>query len=160
MARSTSTNSIGFVDLPAQPVNIPYIVIQWDEEWVSFDYNEEAAPDIPSWSGSMLKLPYNVDVQESYNPDAVAIEYIGRKYPVGYYGTQKGVTGQWSCEVPKTDKETIYALRRLANYSGDVYIREPSGNGYNAQIKVSMQINHLNLTVPVSLSVTRVEGGI
>ena len=160
VARSTSTNSIGFVDLPAQPVNIPYIVIQWDEEWVSFDYNEEAAPDIPSWSGSMLKLPYNVDVQESYNPDAVAVEYIGRKYPVGYYGTQKGITGQWSCEVPKNDKETIYALRRLANYSGDVYVRETARNGYNAQIKVSMQINHLNLTVPVTLSITRVEGGI
>lgn len=160
VAQSTSTNEIGFIDLPAMPVNIPYIVVQWDEKWVNFDYNEEAAPDIPSWAGSMLKLPYNVDVSESYSPDTSAIEYAGRKYPVSYYGTQRGVSATWSCDVPKSDKETIFALRRLAAYMGDVYVREPSGVGYNAQITVSMNINHSEVVVPVSFSIKRVEGGI
>ena len=61
-------------------------------------------------------------------------------------------------EFDKEDKETLYTLRRLAIWSGDVYIREPSGNGYNANVKVSMSTKYKDLTIPVSLEVTRVEG--
>ena len=43
---------------------------------------------------------------------------------------------------------------------GDVYVREPSGNGYWANIKVSFNQKHLNVTIPVTLNVTRVEGGV
>lgn len=160
IARSTTTNTIGFIDIPGQPVNVSDIVIQWDEEYSQFDYSEAAEPDIPSWSGSMLRLHYNISVSESYSPDVERKEYTGRKYPVSYYGTQKGSSAQWSTEVPKTDVETIYALRRLAAYSGDVYVREPSGNGYNANINVSISFNYDSLVVPVSFSITRVEGGI
>lgn len=160
VAQSTETGAIGYVDLPGQPVNVPNIVIQWDEEWTQFDYSEPYAPDIPSWTGSMLKLPGNIDTSESYSPDSSAIEYIGRKYPVSYYGTQKGSTAQWSCEIAADDKETLYTIRRLAAYSGDVYVREPSGHGYNAQVKVSMSKTHNQMTIPVSFSITRVEGGI
>lgn len=160
VARNRSTSVVGFTDLPGIPVGEPSIVIQWNEAWSSFDYSEEVAPEIPSWTGSMLKLPYNVDVSESYAPDMSVVEYIGRKYPVSYYGTQRGSTASWSTEIPKSDKETIYALRRLAAWSGDVYVREPSGNGYNAQITVSMSIKHLDLTIPVSFSIKRVEGDV
>lgn len=158
VARNRATNVIGFTDLPGIPVNEPSIVIQWNEEWSMFDYSEEAAPEFPSWTGSMLKLSYNVDVSESYDPDRSVVEYIGRKYPVGYYGTQRGSSANWSTVIPKSDKETIYALRRLAAWNGDVYVREPSGNGYAAQISVSMSIKHKDVTIPVSFTVKRVEG--
>ncbi len=159
VARNRNTNEIGFTDLPGIPVDEPSIVIQWNEEWSEFDYSEEVAPEIPPWSGSMLRLPYNVDVSESYSPDTSAIEYIGRKYPVSYYGTQRGSTASWSTVIPKEDKKTIYALRRLSAWNGDVYVREPSGNGYTAQITLSMSIKHCDPAVPVSFSVKRVEGG-
>ena len=55
--------------------------------------------------------------------------------------------------------EDGYSLRRLSRWTGDVYVREPSGTGYWANIKVSLNIEHLAVTIPVSLSVTRVEGG-
>lgn len=160
VARNRNTNSIGFTDLPGIPVKEPSIVIQWNEDWVPFDNAEEASPDIPPWVGSMLKLPYNVDVTESYAPDTSAVEYIGRNHPVSYYGTQKGSSANWSTVIPKYDKETIYALRRLSSWAGDVYVREPSGNGYTAQITVSMSIKHLDVTIPVSFNVKRVEGGV
>ena len=92
--------------------------------------------------------------------DVSLIEYIGRKHPVSYYGTQRGETASWSAEIPKTDKETLYGLRRLANWDGDAYVREPSGTGYWANIKVSFSITHLEVTIPVSFDITRVEGGI
>ena len=41
--------------------------------------------------------------------DKSLVEYIGRKHPVSYYGTQVGQTQTWSVEIPKTDTETIYA---------------------------------------------------
>lgn len=158
VARNKNTNVIGFSDLPGIPVDEPSIVIQWNEEWSMFDYSEEVAPEIPSWTGSMLKLPYNVDISESYDPDRSVVEYIGRKYPVGYYGTQRGSSENWSTAIPKSDKETIYALRRLALWNGDVYVREPSGKGYTAQINVSMSIKHKDVIIPVSFNVKRVEG--
>lgn len=158
VARNITTSNIGFTDLPAQPVNEPSIVIQWNEAWSQFDYDEDSAPEIPFYAGSMLKLPYNVDTNENYDPDMTTVKYIGRKHPVSYYGTQKGSTATWNTVIPKSDKETIYALRRLAAWSGDVYVREPNGSGYTAQIKVSMSMKHLDLTVPITLDVTRVEG--
>ena len=156
----TSTGAVDYSDLPGRPVNEPCIVIQWGEKWSDFDYDENATPDVPPWTGSMVRLPYNVDVTEKSDPDVSLIEYIGRKNPVSYYGTQRGEGGQWSTEVDKNDVETIYALRRLKSWNGNVYVREPSGIGYWANITVSMSRKHLELTIPVSFSITRVEGGI
>ena len=159
VARNKNTSVSGYSDIPAMPVHEPSIVIQWDDNWTEFDYTEDAEFDMPPWTGSMVKLPYNVDVSESHDPDVSLIKYIGRANPVSYYGTQRGETANWSTEVPKHDKETLYALRRLSAWMGDVYVREPNGVGYWANIKVSMSINHLELSVPVSFTITRVEGG-
>lgn len=160
VSTDTTTGTMDYSDLPGVPVNEPSIVIQWDEQWTSYDYSEDVAPDVPSWTGSMVRLPYNVDVSEKSDPDVSLIEYIGRSNPVSYYGTQRGEGGSWSTVIDKKDKETIYALRRLKSWQGDVYVREPSGIGYWANIKVSMSIKHLDLTVPVSFEINRVEGGV
>lgn len=160
VATDTATGAVDYSDLPGQPVNEPSIVIQWDEDWSSFDYDEDAPAEVPPWTGSMVRLPYNVDVSEKSNPDVSLIEYIGRKNPVSYYGTQRGETGSWSTVIDKKDAETVYALRRLKSWNGDVYVREPSGIGYWANITVSMSRKHLDLTIPVSFEITRVEGGV
>ena len=62
--------------------------------------------------------------------------------------------------IPKDDKELLYAIRRLAKWKGDVYVREPYGTGYWASISVSYNLKYSDVTVPVSISLTRVEGGI
>ena len=158
VARNKSTSVNSYVDLPGIPVGEPAIVIQWDEKWTKFDYSGEDEVATPPWNGSMLKLPYNVDVSENFNKDTALIEYIGRRSPVSYYGTQQGVSMSLNTEFPADDKETLYTLRRLAAWDGDVYIREPSGNGYNANVTVSMSTKHKAVTIPVSIEVTRVEG--
>lgn len=158
VARHTNTNVNSYVDLPGIPVGEPSIVIQWDEKWSQFDYSGDDDLVTQPWTGSMVKLPYNVKVNEKFNLDKSLIEYIGRKSPVSYYGTQQGIGMSLSTEFPSDDKETLYTLRRLATYEGDVYIREPSGNGYNANVAVTMSSDRKALTVPVTLDVTRVEG--
>lgn len=159
VAKTKSTGAVSYCDVAGYPVGGTAVIIQWDEEWSSFDTTNEDGLEKPSWTGSMLKLPYNIDVSDSNSLDVALVEYIGRQHPVSYYGTQLGTTSTWNTTIPKDDKETIYALRRLAIWAGDVYVREPSGTGYWANVNVSFSMKHKDVTVPVTLSVTRVEGG-
>lgn len=159
VARDKNTGAISFYDPPGYPVGGESVIIQWDEYWSSFETSEEAALERPVWAGSMLKLPYNVDVSDTYQPEVELVNYIGRSHPVSYYGTHRGQTANWSMSIEKNDRETLYGLRRLANWMGDVYIREPSGSGYWANVKVSFSQTHNELTIPVTFEVTRVEGG-
>ena len=160
VATSKTTGAISYYDAPGYPVGGKAVIIQWDEDWSDFNATGEAELAQPPWSGSMLKLPYNIDVSDKNSIDVSLIKYIGRKRPVSYYGTQLGETSSWKVEIEKDDEETLYALRRLAIWTGDVYVREPSGSGYWANIAVSFSQTHRQLTIPVTLDITRVEGGI
>lgn len=160
VAKSNTTGTISYYDAPGYPVGENSVVIQWGEDWTYFDTSEEDELEQPVWSGSMLKLPYNIDVSDKFAPDVSLIEYAGREHPVSYYGTQKGYTSTWKVEIPKTDIETLYAIRRLAAWMEDVYVREPSGSGYWANITVSYSQTHRELIIPITFTVTRVEGGI
>lgn len=159
VATSKTTGSISYYDPPGQPVGGKEVIIQWDELWTNFDTNDEEELESPPWSGSMLKLPYNIDISESNSSDVSLIEYTGRKHPVSYYGTQLGYSATWNLEIQKDDKETLYGLRRLSKWMGDVYVREPSGSGYWANIAVSFSQKHCELTIPVTFNISQVEGG-
>lgn len=160
VARDESTGAISYSDIPGYPTGCKAAIIQWDEQWSAFDTTNEEAMEQPNWSGSMLILPYNIDISDSNAPDVSLIEYIGREHPVGYYGTHKGHASTWNMVIPHDDSETLYGIRRLQNYMGDVYVREPSGSGYWANVKVSYSKKHKEVTIPITLSITRVEGGI
>ena len=155
-----STGAVSFSDLAGYPIGEKSVIIQWDEDWTQFETSNEDEMEQPPWAGSLLKLPYNIDVSDKHDTDVSLVKYAGRKRPVSYYGTQLGETSSWKVEIPKSDKETLYAIRRLSIWTGDVYVREPSGTGYWANMKVSYDINHCELTIPVSFDITRVEGGL
>lgn len=161
VAKTKDTGLISYCDIDAVEVGQPGIVIQWSEKWSNFDYNnedEDSKLEVP-WAGSMLKLLYNVDTSESKQQDVSLIEYVGRQHPVSYYGTQLGENATWNTDIPADDKETLYALRRLSRWMGDVYVRESSGVGYWANVAVSLNRKHRDVTIPVTLTIKRVEGG-
>lgn len=160
IAITEATGAVCYYDMPGISVDEKCVVIQWNEDWTSFNTINDAELEESPWTGSMLKLPYNIDISDKHNSDVSLVEYIGRKHPVSYYGTQLGESATWSVEIAKSDKETLYALRRLKVYMGDVYVREPSGSGYWASISISFSQKHCETTIPVTLEVTRVEGGI
>jgi hypothetical protein len=141
------------------PINCTSIIIQWNEAWSTFDVTGEHDVGGPPWSGSLLVLPYNVNVADSRKRDVEFADYVGREHSVSYYGTKISEAPSWNVTIPKDDVETIYALRRLSLWSGDVYIREPSGMGFWANVGVSFNINHNEVTTQVTLAITRVEGG-
>lgn len=161
IAISKKTGAVSFTDVPGEPIGETSIILQWDEEWnnlVSSETNEADETEEPSWTGSRVILPYNIDVSDKNDIDVSLVKYVGRKRPVSYYGTQLGETSTWKTEIPHYDTDTLYALRRLAGWTGDVYVREPSGSGYWANISVSFSQNHCEATIPVTLEITRVEG--
>jgi len=160
VAKTKTTGTVSFCDIPGYPVGGKEVIIQWSEEWSTFDTSNEDELEKPTWSGSMLKLPYNIDVSDNHRNDVALIEYEGREHPVSYYGTQLGETSTWNVTIDKKDEETLYNIRRLARWMGDVYVREPSGSGYWASISVSYSQKHCEVTIPVTFSITRVSGGV
>ena len=157
VSTNTVTGATHYCDIPGYKVGCNSVIVQWDEAWKNFD-SDEVTDDVP-WNGSLLKLPYNIDISSKYSPDVSLVEYIGRENPVGYYGTQRGEGGTWNVVIPADDKDTIYALRRLARWMDNVYVREPSGIGYWANVIVTFSKKHRDLTIPVTLNITKVEGG-
>ena len=160
IAIDDKTGSISYTDIPGFYIGVKSIIIQWDEEWNNFSTTNSNSLKEQNWSGSILKLPYNIDVSDSNNIDVSLVEYIGRSHPVSYYGTQLGVSSTWNVDILKSDKDTLYGLRRLAIYPGDVYVREPSGSGYWASISVSFSQKHCEQIIPVTLNIKRVDGGV
>ena len=160
VATTVATGMVSYFDITGLEVGCTSVILQWNEEWTNFDTHGEEELAQPAWSGSMLKLPYNIDVSNNHRPDMVLVEYIGRDHPVSYYGTQVGETATWNMVIERDDKETLYALRRLSKWMGDVYVREPSGSGYWANVTVTFSQKHMDLTIPVTLEIARVEGGI
>ena len=160
VAIADSTGAVSYTDVPGYLIGETAVIIQWDEEWSSFDVDTEDELEDPVWSGSLLRLPYNIDISDKHASDVALIEYTGRKHPVTYYGTQRGESSTWNVDIPKDDKDTLYALRRLAIWMGDVYVREPSGSGYWANVNVSFSQKHCDPAIPVTLDITRVEGGV
>ena len=159
VAKDKSTSMVTYYDVPNVPVGEKAIIIQWDEPQSTFEATSAMLDDNIDRSQSLLRLPYNIDISDKREPEVSLIKYIGRKHPVSYYGTQLGETATWNTEIPKHDRETIYSLRRLSSWTGDVYVREPYGTGYWANVKVDFGRKHLELTIPVTISITRVEGG-
>lgn len=159
IATDTATGSIVYSDVAGLDINCPYVIVQWDDTWTPYEVTNDADLSSDNVSKSMLMIKGNIDVSDKYNSDASLVEYIGRSRPVSYYGTQLGETSSWSMEIPKSDKETLYALRRLAIWMGDCYVREPSGSGYWARVSVSFDQKHCELTIPITMDIKRVEGG-
>jgi hypothetical protein len=161
VAKENGTGAISYYDMPGHPIGEKSIVVQWDEGWSSWDGVDGLEDEFvtPPMTASILKLPYNVDVSESNSPDVELVEYIGRRHPVSYYGTQRGSTATWNAVIEKNDTTRLNLLRRLSIWDGNVYVREPSGTGYWANVTVSFGQKHRDLTIPVTLTIKRVEGG-
>lgn len=165
VAMSSNTGRIGYYDCPSVPVGVTSIIIQWDDAWSNYNTEDDDSAETntwtndPVWKGSLVKFPYNIGVSANYGMDVSLVEYIGRKHPVSYYGTQLGESASWTADIPRNDFETLYQLRRLAIYPGDCYVREPSGSGYWAQVTPSFNRNYDSMVIPVTLDITRVEGG-
>lgn len=155
-----STGEVVYDDLDSYPVGDVNCIIQWDEEWSSYNVDEDAdsLAEKPA-SSSMLKLPYNQDLSYSTQVECSTVNYIGRTHPVSYYGTQESTSVTWKVDIVRDDVETIYQLRRLQAYHGDVYVRDPTGFGCWANVVIDFERTYDSGAIPVTITITRVDGG-
>lgn len=110
------------------------------------------------WDAEMVRLPYNVKVSESYDPDVSLREYAGRSHPVSYFGTQRGQSGSWSAEIIKgSDADRRALVRTLNGHMAPAYVREPTGLGYWAYVKANLTRTYGDASESVSITVKRVE---
>lgn len=155
VSTNTETGGIAFADF-IETYAEPSVILQWNEKWSENVYSD----DEETFNGNILELPANIKLSDSNSNDVSLAEYIGRYRPVAYYGTQRGESLKISCEFPKTDTETLALVRQLMGYQGDVYVREPSGLGYWANVTISYNRNYKELSIPVSIDIKPVEGGV
>ena len=133
----------------------PGIVLQWNESWAEPENDSNGV----SFAGDRLVLPYNVDIAEQWDKESSLNMWAGNRHPVSRYGTQVGHTATWSCVINKYAKDgMLNEIRALGAHMGDVHVREPYGSSYMAHVTVSVTETHADAAIPVTLSVTRVEG--
>ena len=160
IAKNNQNGSISYHDTQSVKNNESAIIIQWSDKWTPFQTSESNGFIEPPWSGSLLRLPYNIEISNNNNVDVSLVNYIGRENPVSYYGEQKNESGSWKVDIPYDDKETLYMLRKLSIWNDDVYVREPSGIGYWANISIDYSTKYNDLVIPITINVRRVEGGV
>lgn len=158
VAEMSDTGQIIVEDTDAYPIESCNIVIQWDEKVVPVDDAEDSMSHV-MYAGNMIKMPYNIKTTENNTKDAELINYVGREQPVGYFGKAINDKSSMSCEILKEDTDTLDQLRLLSRWNDMVYIRELSGIGYWAQVSVSISRSYNSFTIPISLTVTRIDGG-
>lgn len=154
VAIDESTGAVGFADAIFNWKG-PGIVIQWDESFTEPSNDSDGI----EFSGHRVVLPFNVDVSEQWDKESSLNEWAGRKHPVSRYGTQRGHTATWSCDIVRYDGlSQTNEVRQLASYMGDCHVREPYGSGYMAHVQVSnVSYAHAEAAVHVTFAVTRVE---
>lgn len=170
VAMFNSTGVMDYDDTDYAPVDIPGLVLNWNEriDYRQGDENSTEFMEVVSmYDGDLLHLPYNMDVSESHNADVELVEYIGRPRAVAYYGTQRGESFTFRTEIPKehdeiaddyTSDETLQQLRRLSTFMGPVYVRESrSGLGFSAHVEVNIDDTHATRLVGVSITATPID---
>ena len=131
--------------------------IQWDERFSSITADEVDEEEL-EFVGTRIDGLYNLEFEESGSVQSEDVEYIGRKFPVSYYGTQKGYTATYQIEFPKEDVQTYRKARQLQGLLDDVYIREPSGVGFWAHCSsVRLSRSFDSMSVKLTVEAVRVD---
>ena len=151
IAARAADGSMGFVDESCY-VACESVVLQFETGLRSYAPGDE-------WDGSgLVELPYDIEVDEKYDPDAKLVAFIGNDDPTLYAGTQLGRTAGVSTRIVATDDpEVIERVRMLAGLRERCYYRDPTGLGFWAWAVPSLQWDGPDV-VSASFSVTRIMG--
>ena len=69
-----NTGNISYVDIPPYEIGVKSVIIQWGETWENLTVLGQDPVEQIEWAGSMLKLPYNIDVSDSNTMDVSLVE--------------------------------------------------------------------------------------
>ena len=104
-------------------------------------------------AGEQIELPYNIELQNSWNKDFKRTTYLGGS-----------VKGDWNPAVTRDlsantvilrsrDLDTQLAMRDLAGYAGPAHIRTPDGSSMSCDIQVRENWTYQSKRVTYSLTI-------
>ena len=127
-----------------------------DVDWADYPYELEGAALRIDWPGGSVELPYNLEVQDSYEKDFEPRTHLDGTVQ-GYWNRGVAMSSGMSTDVMALrDRDTIARLRELANHDGPVFVRTPDGAAYQANVNVSGLDSDGGPSTAVALDAVRV----
>lgn len=89
------------------------------------------------WEDGYVELPYNISIGDSYRKDFELRQHMDGSSD-GYWNPNIERSSSLSTDVIRITQESdIEMTRKLARYSGPVFVRTPIGSAYEADVQVS-----------------------
>jgi hypothetical protein len=125
--------------------------IAWLDVWHDLELKEA----IINFGGEQLVLPYNLELQSSWDKDFDETTYLN-----GH------IVGDWNAAVKRSSSvdsvflrndPRIETVRDLAVWNGLCHVRTPDGSSYSANVDVSESSSYSTKMVSFSFNSTRVD---
>jgi len=133
--------------------------VDGDTEWVDVPYNVRGHQIRFDWGdGRHLEVQYNLGMDDSYKKGFTVAPYLDGSR-IGDWDASVERKGSFSTQMVRlTTREEIDLVRELAQYAGPVYVRQPNGCAFAANVDVSKISEHYDsLVLDVSFDVERLD---
>lgn len=146
-----SNGGYRFVDVTANGDYTNATGIAWLDVWHDLEFKEA----IIDFGGEQLILPYNLELQSSWDKDFDETTYLN-----GH------IVGDWNAAVSRSisidsvflrNDPRIETIRDLAVWNGLCHVRTPDGSSYSANVNVSESSSYSTKMVSFSFNITRVD---
>ena len=146
-----SNGGYRFVDITANGDYTNATGIAWLDVWHDLELKEA----IIDFNGEQLILPYNLELQSSWDKDFDETTYLN-----GH------IVGDWNAAVSRSSSvdsvflrndPRIETIRDLAAWNGICHVRTPDGSSYSANVNVSESSSYSTKMVSFSFNITRVD---
>lgn len=146
-----SNGGYRFVDVTANGDYTNATGIAWLDVWHDLELKEA----IIDFNGEQLILPYNLELQSSWDKDFDETTYLN-----GH------IVGDWNAAVSRSSSvdsvflrndPRIETIRDLAVWNGLCHVRTPDGSSYSANVNVSESSSYSTKMVSFSFNITRVD---
>lgn len=132
VAHDTATDTQSSFEIEAIS-DVRSVVITWDESWKSDD-----GGDYGEYYGSRCVLPHGLTLEESPTVDSAINKFAGNRFGTLYTGD----SGDHECSYGMAllelgDEDSVAAMRKLATHRGACYVRDPSGLGFWARVRLT-----------------------
>ena len=117
--------------------NGDYITAEGEMAWVDVPSGFESDCVLIDFDGQTVTLPYNVELDSSWEKDFQQKKYLGGAIVGDWNKGTKREMSVSTVSVTLYDAETIASMRSLAKYDGICHIRTQDGSSFKANLEVS-----------------------
>ena len=108
-----------------------------DVAFADFEYLAEGKNMRFDWAEGTLELPYNLSIADTYEKDVDIRSHLNGDVN-GYWNKNVKRTASLASDMIYLDQQDEIAMaRKLAKYTGPVFVRTPDGSAYEADVQVT-----------------------